>query len=61
MPRYVVERTFPEPLGLPATSDGAEIVEGFVGNNAELGVTWVRSFISEDKRKSFCVYDGPRP
>ena len=32
-----------------------------VGNNAQDGVTWVHSFVTEDKRKTYCVYDGPSP
>ena len=26
---------------------------------AEVGVTWVHSYVNEDKTKTFCVYDGP--
>ncbi|MFD1731107.1 DUF4242 domain-containing protein [Deinococcus malanensis] len=29
--------------------------------NADLGVTWVHSYVSDDKRKTFCIYDGPTP
>ena len=25
------------------------------------GVTWLHSYVSEDKTKTFCVYDGPSP
>jgi hypothetical protein len=24
-----------------------------------LGVTWVHSYVSDDKRRTFCVYDAP--
>jgi len=24
-------------------------------------VTWIRSFVSQDRRKTFCVDDGPSP
>ena len=27
--------------------------------NAEDRVTWVHSYVSDDKKKTFCVYDGP--
>ena len=27
----------------------------------ELGVTWVHSYVSEDKKTTFCVYDAPTP
>jgi hypothetical protein len=61
MPRYVVERTFDPGLDIPATSDGAEQCLGVVGRNAREGVTWLHSYVSEDRRRTFCVYDGPDP
>lgn len=61
MARYMVERTFPEGLAIPVTADGAKAVGGVVDRNAELGVTWVHSYVSEDKKTTFCVYDGPNP
>jgi hypothetical protein len=24
-------------------------------------VTWLHSYVTEDRRKTFCVYDGPNP
>jgi uncharacterized protein DUF4242 len=32
-----------------------------VETNAEEGVTWITSYVSEDKCKTFCVYDAPSP
>jgi len=32
-----------------------------VDNNAQDGVTWVQSYVTGDKRKTFCIYDGPTP
>ena len=61
MPRYMVERSFPDGLNIPPTEAGAQACLGVVGRNAELGVTWVHSYVSEDKRKTFCVYDAPSP
>lgn len=61
MPRYIVERTFKEGLGIPVTEAGAQVCLGVVDRNADLGVTWLFSYVSEDKRKTFCVYDGPNP
>jgi hypothetical protein len=29
--------------------------------SAEEGVTWISSFVSEDKTRTFCVYDAPAP
>ena len=61
MPRYVVQRSFPEGLDIPMTSGGAELCHGIVERNAEEGVTWIHSLVSEDRRRTFCVYDGPSP
>ena len=61
MPRFMVERTFPDGLQIPMTEDGAATCLGVVGHNAAVGVTWVHSYVSEDKRKTFCIYDGPDP
>ena len=35
MPRYLVERTFPEGLEIPVTEEGATICLNVVNNNAE--------------------------
>jgi hypothetical protein len=61
MPRYIVQRTFPEGLEIPIANGGAEVCRAVVERNAEEGVTWVHSYVSEDKRTSFCVYDAPTP
>ena len=58
MPRYLVERTFPQGLMIPA---GAQACAGVVDRNADYGVTWVHSYVSADKRKTFCIYDAPAP
>ena len=61
MPRYLVERTFPNGLAIPQTAQGAEACLGVVDNNAQDGVTWVHSYVNPDRTKTFCIYDGPRP
>lgn len=61
MPRYMVERSFPDGLHIPADAAGAEALRGIVANNAEEGVTWVHSYVSADKKRTFCVYDAPSP
>jgi hypothetical protein len=61
MARYMVERLFPDRLAIPVTDDGVATCLGVVDRNAELGVTWVHSYVSEDKRKTFCIYDAPDP
>lgn len=60
MPRYLIERTFKDGRGHPGADDPAEI-DSIVANNAEVLVTWIQSYISEDKTKAFCIYEGPSP
>jgi hypothetical protein len=57
----MVQRTFPEGLEIPVAQGGAEICAGVVARNAEEGVTWVHSYVSADKRTTFCIYDAPTP
>ena len=61
MPRYVIERTFPDGLEIPTTTDGLGALLGVVENNATQQVTWVHSYVTDDHRKTYCVYDGPSP
>jgi hypothetical protein len=61
MPRYVVERTFPDGLHIPIDYAGVHVCLGVVERNAHEGVTWLHSYVSDDKRKTFCVYDAPSP
>jgi hypothetical protein len=61
MPRYLVERTFPDGLQIPVTEEGAVACLGVVGRNAEQGVTWVHSYVTDDKQHTFCIYDAPSP
>ena len=61
MPRYMVERTFPLGLEIPVNSDGAATCLNVVGKNADVGVTWVHSYVTEDHKKTYCIYDGPHP
>jgi len=62
MPRYLVERTFPDDgLIIPMDEMGAQMCNLVVSNNAQDQVTWVHSYVSEDKLKTYCIYDGPSP
>ncbi len=56
MPRYMIERNFAEQLGL--TKDA---VEGVNRINVEEGVEWIFSFLSADKKKTYCLYEAPNP
>lgn len=61
MPRFIIEREFPTGLQIPCDRNGANSCLGVVDANATEGVTWVHSYVSDDKKKTFCVYDGPTP
>jgi hypothetical protein len=61
MPRFLVERTFPEGLHIPVNNQGADVCMSVVGTNAKSGVTWVHSYVSDDLKKTFCIYDAPTP
>jgi hypothetical protein len=61
MPRYIVRRTFPGGLSLTADLAGSRVCAGVVEQNAAVGVTWVHSYVSDDRGTTFCVYDGPDP
>ena len=61
MPRYLVKRTFPGGLAIPADEAGAQAFGRVVERNTEVGVTWLHSYVSEDKETMVCVYDAPEP
>jgi hypothetical protein len=61
MPRFIVERTFVDGLNIPTDDAGAKTCLAVVQNNAEENVTWVTSYVTTDKQRTYCVYDGPSP
>ena len=61
MPRYMVERTFTDGLQIPADAQGAKACLAVVEVNATEGVTWIHSYVTDDRSKTFCIYDGPTP
>jgi hypothetical protein len=61
MARFIVERTFPNGLQVPMTDEGAKGCLQIVAVNGEQDVTWVNSYVSLDKTKTYCVYDAPSP
>jgi Protein of unknown function (DUF4242) len=54
LPRFLIERNFAE--ALEVTREGAEQVRQI---NDEEGVKWLFSFLSPDKRKTYCLYEAP--
>jgi hypothetical protein len=51
---FVIERRFAEELDL--TAEGAEEINLI---NGEEGVRWLYSFLTLDRRKSYCLYEAP--
>jgi hypothetical protein len=56
MPLFMIERTFADQLDL--TTDDVELIEEV---NADEGVRWVFSFLSADRRRTYCLYEAPSP
>jgi hypothetical protein len=53
MPVYMIERSFAEQLDM--TSDDVELIEEI---NADEGVSWLFSFLSADRYRSYCLYEA---
>ncbi len=61
MPRFLIQRTFPDGLEIPSDAEGATACLNVVDNNSTEGVTWIHSYVTPDKSLTYCVYDGPTP
>jgi hypothetical protein len=54
MPLFLIERNFAEEVKLDdATAAQIRHI------NDEIGVQWLYSFLSADKRKTYCLYEAP--
>lgn len=56
MPLYIIERNFAEQLDLD--DDDVVAISKINGN---VGVNWLFSFLSADKRKTYCLYEAKDP
>jgi len=54
MPLFVIERSFAEELDL--TGEDIRLIDEV---NADEGVEWVFSFLSADRRRTYCLYEAP--
>ena len=54
MPIFMIERRFADELEI-----NAGVAEGVRRVNEEEGVQWLYSFLSADKRKTYCLYEAP--
>jgi hypothetical protein len=56
MPLFVIERNFAEQLDDDAVDEaGIKVV------NDDVGIRWVYSFLSADRKKTYCLYEAPSP
>ena len=56
MPVFMIERRFAEELEVNSESaDGVNLI------NADEDVSWLYSFLSADRRKTYCLYEAPSP
>ena len=56
MPLFVIERNFADQLEM--TKEDSDQV---VAINSDVGVSWLFSFLSADKKKTYCLYEAPNP
>ena len=61
MPRYLVERSITDGLHIPMDAIGAKTCAEVVATNLYYGVTWIHSYVTPDKTKTYCIYDAPQP
>lgn len=54
MPVFLIERKFAEQLEI--NPEAAAAVNRI---NADAGVNWLVSFLSADKKKTYCLYEAP--
>ena len=54
MPLFLIERNFAEEV-MVGDAEASQIRK----INDEIGVQWLYSFLSADKRKSYCLYEAP--
>ena len=54
MPLFLIERQFAEALNLDASG-----VAAINAINADAGVNWLFSFLSADRKKTYCLYEAP--
>jgi hypothetical protein len=56
MPLFVIERHFAEQMKVTR-----ELASEITLINDEVGVQWLVSFLSSDRKKSYCLYEAPSP
>jgi len=53
MPLFIIERNFAEAIELDGNNPDIKRV------NDEAGISWLYSFLSADRKKTYCLYEAP--
>ena len=53
MPLFLIERNFAEQLQMDK-----ELADQIVEVNTDMGCNWLFSFLSADKKKTYCLYEA---
>jgi hypothetical protein len=61
VPRYLVERVYPAELPIRSGADCEAVCREIAERAREIGVTWLHSYVSDDRRLMFCLYESPGP
>lgn len=56
MPLFLIERNFAEEV-----QNDPETAAAIKEVNDEIGIQWLFSFLSADKKKTYCLYEAPNP
>jgi hypothetical protein len=56
MPLYIIERNFADDLDL--SGEDVRLIDEI---NAGEDVRWLYSFLSADRRRTYCLYEAPSP
>jgi Protein of unknown function (DUF4242) len=54
MPLFLIERNFADQLEM-----NRELATDVARVNADVGIQWLFSFLSADKKKTYCLYEAP--
>ncbi len=56
MPLYLIERNYAEQLNVDP-----KLMPAIKEVNSDAGIEWLFSFLSADKKKTYCLYEAPNP
>jgi hypothetical protein len=56
VPLFIIERNFAEKIEVTK-----EMVARDLAVDADEGIRWILSFLSADRKKTYCLYEAPDP